>query len=118
MRCSTIPLDLQDRRSKGPTVEVTARPDRSEDVLQRTSYDKLFASAVVGALTPLLDAAPDVRIYKAAAFSAGHPVVGYVLGGVVTLVALLVSTTDICIPSMIYRSLFGWERARDAQQTG
>jgi len=28
----------------------------------------------------------------------------------------LVSTTDICIPSMIYRSIFGWPAARDAQQ--
>jgi hypothetical protein len=50
------------------------------------------------------------------AFSAGHVVVGYALGGVLTFVALLVTTTDICIPSMIYRSIFGWPRARDAQQ--
>jgi hypothetical protein len=28
------------------------------------------------------------------------------LGGMLTFVALLVSTTDICIPSMIYRSIF------------
>ena len=52
------------------------------------------------------------------AFSAGHVVVAYALGGVMSLVALLVSTTDICIPSMIYRSIFGWPRARDAQQNG
>jgi hypothetical protein len=51
-------------------------------------------------------------------FSAGHVVVGYALGGALTLVVLLVSTTDICIPSMIYRSIFGWPRARDAQQKG
>jgi hypothetical protein len=44
------------------------------------------------------------------AFSAGQLVVGYVLGGVTTFAALLVSTTDICIPSMIYRSIFGWPR--------
>ncbi len=50
------------------------------------------------------------------AFSAGHVVVGYVLGGMLTLVALLVSTTDICIPSMIYRSICGWPPARAAQQ--
>jgi len=50
------------------------------------------------------------------AFSAGHLVVGYALGGVLTFVVLLVSTTDICIPSLIYRSIFGWPRARDAQQ--
>jgi Domain of unknown function (DUF4395) len=50
------------------------------------------------------------------AFSAGHLVVGYVLGGVLTFVVLLVSTTDICIPSLIYRSIFGWPLARDPQQ--
>jgi len=49
------------------------------------------------------------------AFSAGHLVVGYALGGVLTVVALLVGTTDICIPWMIYRSIFGWPRARAAQ---
>ena len=38
------------------------------------------------------------------AFSAGHVVAGYALGGMLTFVALLVSTTDICIPSLIYRS--------------
>jgi hypothetical protein len=47
------------------------------------------------------------------AFSAGHVVVGYVLGGVLTSVVLLMSTTDICIPSLIYRSIFGWPSARD-----
>ena len=52
------------------------------------------------------------------AFSAGHVVAGYALGGVLTFVVLLVSTTDICIPSLIYRSIFGWPRARDAQQKG
>jgi hypothetical protein len=51
-------------------------------------------------------------------FSAGHMVVGYALGGVLTFVVLLVSTTDICIPSMIYRSIFGWPRVRYAQQQG
>jgi len=52
------------------------------------------------------------------AFSAGHQVAGYALGGALTFVVLLVSTTDICIPSMIYRSIFGWPPARDAQQQG
>ena len=52
------------------------------------------------------------------AFSAGHVVAGYALGGMLTFVALLVSTTDICIPSMIYRSISGWPPARDAQQEG
>ena len=52
------------------------------------------------------------------AFSAGHVVTGYTLGGMLTLVVLLVSTSDICVPSMIYRSIFGWPPARDAQQEG
>jgi hypothetical protein len=51
-------------------------------------------------------------------FSAGHVVVGYALGGALTFVVLLASTTDICIPSMIYRLIFGWPRAREAQQKG
>ncbi len=49
-------------------------------------------------------------------FSAGHAVVGYALGGMLTFVVLLAGTTDICIPSMIYRSIFGWPRARDAKR--
>jgi hypothetical protein len=49
-------------------------------------------------------------------FSAGHAVVGYALGGMLTFVVLLAGTTDICVPSMIYRSIFGWPRARDAQR--
>jgi hypothetical protein len=57
-------------------------------------------------------------VVTAWAFPAGHVVVGYALGSVLTLVALLVSTTDICIPSLIYRWIFGWPRARDVQQTG
>jgi hypothetical protein len=52
------------------------------------------------------------------AFSAGHLIVGYALGGTLTFVVLLVSTTDICIPSLIYRLIFGWPRIRDAQQSG
>ena len=51
-------------------------------------------------------------------FSAGHLVVGYALGGVLTSVVLLVSTTDICIPSLIYRAIFGWPRARGPRQSG
>jgi hypothetical protein len=49
------------------------------------------------------------------AFSAGHAVLGYTLGAVLTAVALLVSTTDICIPSMIFRLLFGAPRAREGK---
>lgn len=46
-------------------------------------------------------------------FRTGHPVLGYVLGGLLTGVAALVSTTDICIPSLVYRSVFGFPRRRD-----
>jgi hypothetical protein len=35
-----------------------------------------------------------------------------------TFVVLLVSTTDICIPSLIYRAIFGWPRASGARQSG
>lgn len=45
-------------------------------------------------------------VVTAWAFSAGYMVAGYVLGGALTAVALLVATTDICIPSMIYRFIF------------
>lgn len=46
------------------------------------------------------------------AFYAGHDVVGYALGGALTAVAALVSMTDICIPSLVYRSLFGFPQRR------
>jgi hypothetical protein len=49
------------------------------------------------------------------AFSAGHAVVGYSIGTALTLVASLVSTTDICIPSMMYRFVLGQPRPRDKQ---
>lgn len=41
------------------------------------------------------------------AFHAGAAVTGYVLGGSVAVVALLVSSTHFCIPSLIYNFLFG-----------
>ena len=46
------------------------------------------------------------------AFQAGQPLVGYVLGGLLTAVAVLVGTTDVCIPSLVYRSVFGFPRRR------
>lgn len=52
-------------------------------------------------------------VVTAWAFWAGHTVLGYTLGAVPTCLATLVSTTDICVPSMIYRSIFGWPPARD-----
>lgn len=42
-----------------------------------------------------------------AAFAAGAPVIGYLLGGALTSVAVLVSTVHICIPSLVYRATFG-----------
>jgi hypothetical protein len=39
----------------------------------------------------------------AAAFTAGYAPLGYSLGGVLTAVGLLVSTTHFCIPSLVYR---------------
>lgn len=54
-------------------------------------------------------------VVTAWAFSAGHAVLAYTLGATLTAVALLVSTTDICIPSMAYRALFGGPRPRAGQ---
>ena len=48
-------------------------------------------------------------------FSTGNTVAGFVLGTTLTAVALLVATTDICLPSMMYRSVFGWPRAASRQ---
>jgi hypothetical protein len=45
-------------------------------------------------------------VATALAFQSSAPMVGYALGGALTAVALLVGTTDICIPSMIYNALF------------
>lgn len=41
------------------------------------------------------------------AFQSGALMAGYLLGGALTGIAALVSTTDICIPSVIYNVLFG-----------
>jgi hypothetical protein len=46
-------------------------------------------------------------IFTVWAFKAGLTTLGYVPGAVLTSVALLVATADICIPSMIFRALFG-----------
>lgn len=45
-------------------------------------------------------------------FDAGHMVAGYALGGMLTAVAALVATTDICIPSLMYRTLSGFPARR------
>jgi hypothetical protein len=45
-------------------------------------------------------------IATALMFQSGALVMGYILGIALTLIGLLVGTTDICIPSMIYNALF------------
>ena len=47
-------------------------------------------------------------------FGAGQLTAGYVLGGALTGVAALVSSTDICLPSMMFRSVFGFPPRRSA----
>jgi len=42
------------------------------------------------------------------AFYTGAQTLGYVLGGALTLVGLLVSSIDFCISSLIYRTIFGF----------
>jgi hypothetical protein len=45
-------------------------------------------------------------VTTALAFQSGALIAGYIAGAALTAVALLVSLTDICIPSMIYNALF------------
>ncbi len=46
-------------------------------------------------------------------FSTGRDTAGYLLGGMLTGVAVLVATTDICIPSLMFRSVLGFPPPRD-----
>lgn len=46
-------------------------------------------------------------VATALAFGAGVAWLGYLLGGLLTAVAAIVSVTHFCIPSAIYQSLFG-----------
>ena len=41
-------------------------------------------------------------------FQSGLTIAGYVFGGMLCVIGLLVSTIDLCIPSLIYRSIFGF----------
>lgn len=41
------------------------------------------------------------------AFGAGEMTVGYILGGMFTMVAVIAATTHFCIPSTMYRLIFG-----------
>jgi hypothetical protein len=47
-------------------------------------------------------------VATAMAFQAGATITGYALGGTLTVVGALVSTTDICIPSLCFRMMFGF----------
>jgi len=64
--------------------------------LPESSNQKRFAC---GLATPWLAG----TIYL---FYLGHTLAGYLLGGGLVLTAVLVTTTDICIPSMVYNLLY------------
>jgi hypothetical protein len=51
-------------------------------------------------------------------FHAGATTLGYAFGIPLILVALLVSVTHICIPSMVYNALFRPHRAAPSVRTG
>jgi hypothetical protein len=51
-------------------------------------------------------------VVTALMFQLGNMTIGYILGASLTFVGLLVSTIDFCIPSMIYRSIFGFPPKR------
>ena len=52
-------------------------------------------------------------IVTALMFQEGNLTIGYILGGSLTFVALLVSTINFCIPSIIYRRIFGFPPKRE-----
>ena len=39
-------------------------------------------------------------------FHSGNQIAGYVVGGVFLMVAIILSTTDLCLPSIIYNKIF------------
>ncbi|GAB2775650.1 DUF4395 family protein [Salinimicrobium soli] len=51
-------------------------------------------------------------------FATSHFLAGYILGGIMFLIAFLVSTTDICIPSKIYNYLFLRKKIRIDEPSG
>ena len=51
------------------------------------------------------------------AFQQGAATLGYALGGLITLVAVTVGTTQFCIPSLVYNTLFGRRPAAGEPQT-
>ncbi len=51
-------------------------------------------------------------VVTALMFQSGSMTIGYILGASLTFVGALVSTIDFCIPSLIYRSIFGFPQKR------
>ena len=51
------------------------------------------------------------------AFYSGAPTLGYILGSVLTLVALIVSLTDFCIPPLVFGLCFGRPEAPSERVT-
>ena len=56
-----------------------------------------------------------LMLVAAWAFSVSLPVLGYAIGIALSVVAGLVGTVDICIPSMTYRAIFGPPEPRVAR---
>jgi hypothetical protein len=53
-------------------------------------------------------------IVTVGAFQSSLPLLGYILGFALASLALLVATTDICVPSMVFRAMLGAPVARKA----
>jgi len=49
-------------------------------------------------------------------FQSGNMTMGYVLGGVLAAMATLVAVTNICIPSITYRMIFGAPKLRESEE--
>lgn len=49
-------------------------------------------------------------------FYTGYAVTGYILGGMLTGVGILVITINFCIPSLLYRTIFGFPLRSTAEQ--
>lgn len=58
-----------------------------------------------------------LMLMAAWAFSTSLPALGYTLGIALSIVATLVGTVDVCIPSITYRAIFGPPRPRTVEQS-
>jgi hypothetical protein len=52
------------------------------------------------------------------AFSVGRATLGYALGALLTGIALLVATIDVCLPSLMFRTVFGFPPSRTKMGSG